>query len=90
MDSYVACNAVSDKNQTQTNQVEDETVGDKTSGASTSSSDVFEEAIDHRTPTKHLPNLMDESAFISPDLYEFLFSSIPNIVKGCQWVLLYR
>ncbi|KAL5996875.1 hypothetical protein ACLOJK_007798 [Asimina triloba] len=30
-----------------------------------------------------------ESSFISPDLYEFLHSCIPNIVKGCQWVLLY-
>ncbi|KAL9408449.1 hypothetical protein AB3S75_046918 [Citrus x aurantiifolia] len=25
----------------------------------------------------------------SPELYEFLQSSIPNLVKGCQWVLLY-
>lgn len=39
---------------------------------------------------KSLPNLMDESSFISPDLYEFLHSSVPNIVKGCQWFLLYR
>ncbi|CAN6486112.1 unnamed protein product [Victoria cruziana] len=38
---------------------------------------------------KSLPNLMDESSFISPDLYEFLHSSVPNIVKGCQWFLLY-
>lgn len=32
---------------------------------------------------------MDESTFISSELYEFLLSSLPNIVKGCQWTLLY-
>lgn len=41
------------------------------------------------SPGKLIPNLMDQSSFISPDLYEFLQSSLPNIVKGCQWVLLY-
>ncbi|KAI3868845.1 hypothetical protein MKW92_030222 [Papaver armeniacum] len=35
------------------------------------------------------PNLSDESSFISSDLQEFLHSTLPNIVKGCQWVLLY-
>lgn len=38
---------------------------------------------------KSLPRLLDESSFISSDLYEFLHSSLPNIVKGCQWFLLY-
>ncbi|RWR81203.1 oxidation resistance protein 1 [Cinnamomum micranthum f. kanehirae] len=38
---------------------------------------------------KSIPDLMDESSFISSDLFEFLHSSLPNIVKGCQWVLLY-
>lgn len=33
--------------------------------------------------------LTDESSFISANLFEFLYSSIPNIVKGCKWVLLY-
>lgn len=39
---------------------------------------------------KSIPDLMDESSFISSDLFEFLHSSLPNIVKGCQWLLLYR
>ncbi|KAL5712027.1 hypothetical protein ACHQM5_014237 [Ranunculus cassubicifolius] len=36
-----------------------------------------------------VPNIIDKSVFVSPDLYEFLQSSLPNIVKGCQWELLY-
>lgn len=51
----------------------------------------FEEATTNRqSPHKTLSYLMDESVFISTDLYEFLLSSLPNIVKGCQWMLLYR
>lgn len=38
---------------------------------------------------KRVPNLTDDSSFICSDLYEFLESSLPNIVKGCQWILLY-
>lgn len=49
-----------------------------------------EEASTLRDAAKSLPDLMDESAFISSNLFEFLHSSLPNIVKGCQWVLLYR
>lgn len=37
-----------------------------------------------------MPNLMNESLFVTSDLYEFLQASLPNIVKGCQWRLLYR
>ncbi|ONK70832.1 uncharacterized protein A4U43_C04F1990 [Asparagus officinalis] len=33
--------------------------------------------------------LSEKSAFISEDLFEFLQSSLPSIVKGCKWVLLY-
>ncbi|KAJ6790800.1 oxidation resistance protein 1 [Iris pallida] len=45
-------------------------------------------------PTLHaseefLSCLTDESSFISANLFEFLYSSIPNIVRGCKWVLLY-
>ncbi|XP_019181346.1 PREDICTED: nuclear receptor coactivator 7 [Ipomoea nil] len=36
-----------------------------------------------------MPNLINESLFVTPDLYEFLQASLPNIVKGCQWMLLY-
>ncbi|KAF5452635.1 hypothetical protein F2P56_027610 [Juglans regia] len=62
---------------------------DPASGRSTSGSEVFEEATNRHSPRKTFPCLMDESVFISTDLYEFLLSSLPNIVKGCQWMLLY-
>ncbi|KAG9445747.1 hypothetical protein H6P81_011875 [Aristolochia fimbriata] len=52
-------------------------------------SDKFEEALGSPSLSKCIPDLADESSFISPDLYEFLQSCLPNIVKGCQWVLLY-
>ncbi|KAL8542894.1 hypothetical protein ACS0TY_003686 [Phlomoides rotata] len=59
------------------------------SGRSTSSSDIFEDAVTPHTFAKSMPSLMDESRFISPDLFQFFEASLPNIVKGCQWVLLY-
>ncbi|KAI4318163.1 hypothetical protein L6164_025966 [Bauhinia variegata] len=62
------------------------------SARSSSSSEVFEEAngqYNPNTPRKPAINLTDDSSFISPELYEFLESSLPNIVKGCQWVLMY-
>ncbi|KAH7573171.1 hypothetical protein ACOSQ2_006921 [Xanthoceras sorbifolium] len=62
---------------------------DCASGISSSDSDVFAEATDLPSPTKYLSNLTDDSTFITSELYEFLQSSLPNIVKGCQWVLLY-
>lgn len=34
--------------------------------------------------------LTEKSTFMSGELFEFFQSSLPNIVKGCQWVLLYR
>lgn len=62
---------------------------DPPSGRSTSDSDVFEEAIDLHSPQKPVPNLTENSSFISSDLYEFFKSCLPNIVKDCQWLLLY-
>lgn len=64
--------------------------GDQSSGRSTSSSEMFEDATDRQSSEKSMPYLTDDSLFISSDLYEFFQSSLPNIVKGCQWVLLYR
>ncbi|XP_022760350.1 oxidation resistance protein 1-like isoform X2 [Durio zibethinus] len=60
-----------------------------TSEGSSSDSDEFHEAREQQSPVKPPPNLSDESVFITSDLYEFLVSSLPNIVKGCQWMLLY-
>lgn len=63
-----------------------------TRNSSSCSSEVYEEANGH-TPNnlKRSPiNLSDDSTFISPELHEFFESCLPNIVKGRQWVLLYR
>ncbi|GAB4843069.1 hypothetical protein Ancab_013048 [Ancistrocladus abbreviatus] len=59
------------------------------SAMSTCGSDMFEDTVEPPSPVKLMPNLTQESSFISFQLYEFLQCSIPNIVKGCQWVLLY-
>ncbi|MBA0557748.1 hypothetical protein Golob_014795 [Gossypium lobatum] len=58
-------------------------------GGSSSDSDEFHEAGEQLSPVKGSLNLSDESVFINCELFEFLGSSLPNIVKGCQWVLLY-
>lgn len=50
----------------------------------------FDVLVDANSSTKYLSNLTDKSTFITPQLYEFLQSSLPNTVQGCQWVLLYR
>ncbi|KAJ7955474.1 oxidation resistance protein 1-like [Quillaja saponaria] len=83
---YVDCRPVCVNKDTLNNKIDDE---DQASGRSTSSSEVFEEASDQHAPRKPLPNLTNDSRFISAELFEFLESSLPNIVKGCQWVLLY-
>lgn len=62
--------------------------GNPATGSGTDS-DEFEEASDKQSPVKSLNNLTSDSAFITSNLHEFLASSLPNIVKGCQWVLLY-
>ncbi|KAL0456923.1 UNVERIFIED_CONTAM: hypothetical protein Slati_1031500 [Sesamum latifolium] len=36
--------------------------------------------------SESMPCLRDESLFVSPELYQFLKPSLPNIVKGCQWI----
>ncbi|KAL3507523.1 hypothetical protein ACH5RR_032905 [Cinchona calisaya] len=64
--------------------------GEPGSGRSINSdSDIFEDATGPNNFERSMSNLTDDSLFISPDLYEFFESSLPNIVKGCQWVLLY-
>ncbi|KAL8204595.1 hypothetical protein R6Q57_010218 [Mikania cordata] len=63
--------------------------GDQGSARSSNSSEVFEDATEPNTPMRDLIDLTVDSFFISPDLYQFFQSSLPNIVKGCRWVLLY-
>ncbi|KAJ0241754.1 hypothetical protein HA466_0211330 [Hirschfeldia incana] len=36
-----------------------------------------------------MKELTESSAFISPNLSEFLHACLPNIVRGCKWVLVY-
>ncbi|XP_039008789.1 oxidation resistance protein 1-like [Hibiscus syriacus] len=62
---------------------------DSTSERCSSDSDEYRDAQVQRSPVKPPLNLSDESVFITPDLYESLVSSLPNIVEGCQWMLLY-
>lgn len=50
----------------------------------------FEDAPDGDSLEQSMPNLVEDSVFISRELYDFFQSSLPNIVKGCQWSLLYR
>ncbi|KAL3620650.1 hypothetical protein CASFOL_036134 [Castilleja foliolosa] len=65
--------------------------GEPGSGTSSSNSsdDVFEDAATPHTFGKPVPRFLDESIFVSQDLYQFFEASLPNIVKGCEWVLLY-
>ncbi|XP_039067621.1 uncharacterized protein LOC120213586 isoform X1 [Hibiscus syriacus] len=62
---------------------------DRTSKRNSNDSEEFQDAQVQRSPVKPPLNLSDESVFITPDLYEVLLSSLPNIVKGCRWMLLY-
>nr|KJB38354.1 hypothetical protein B456_006G251200 [Gossypium raimondii] len=62
---------------------------DKDRTSERSDSDEFQDTREQRSSIKPPLNLSDESVFITCDLYEFLVSSLPNIVKGCQWMLLY-
>ncbi|KAL3614114.1 hypothetical protein CASFOL_042188 [Castilleja foliolosa] len=65
--------------------------GEPGSGTSSSNSsdDVFEDAASTpHTFDKPAPRrLLDESIFVTQDLYQFFEASLPNIVKGCEWVL---
>ncbi|KAJ4896919.1 TLD-domain containing nucleolar protein [Raphanus sativus] len=38
---------------------------------------------------EEMKELTESSAFISPNLCEFLHACLPNIVRGCKWVLVY-
>ncbi|KAL2921245.1 Oxidation resistance protein 1 [Bienertia sinuspersici] len=55
------------------------------SARSTCGSTIFEDEFEPENPCKLMPNLTEDSSFISVELYDFLHASLPNIVKGCQW-----
>lgn len=90
-DKYVDCD---DANNSPDLTKDENTNEDRTStrNSSSCSSEGYEEA-NGQTPNrskKSSLNLSDDSTFISPELHEFFESCLPNIVKGRQWVLLYR
>ncbi|KAM5553347.1 oxidation resistance protein 1 [Rosa sericea] len=86
LDTFEDCHSPGENRETENDRENDD---DHASRGSTSESEVFEEATLQQSSEKQLSYLMDDSVFISSDLLEFLLSSLPNIVKGCQWVLLY-
>ncbi|KAL6191973.1 hypothetical protein ACLB2K_038361 [Fragaria x ananassa] len=86
LDTYEDCHSSRENGVTENDRENDD---DHASIGSTSGSEVFEEATLQSSSEKQLAYLMDDSVFISSDLHEFLLSSLPNIVKGCQWALLY-
>nr|XP_019709296.1 oxidation resistance protein 1 isoform X2 [Elaeis guineensis] len=59
------------------------------SGRNINRSNGTEEASTSHDSEEYLSYFLEKSVFISADLFEFLQSSLPNIVKGRQWVLLY-
>lgn len=63
---------------------------DQVSERNINGSNGTEEASTSHDSEEYLSFFSEKSVFISADLFEFLQSSLPNIVKGCQWVLLYR
>ncbi|XP_071690371.1 uncharacterized protein [Rutidosis leptorrhynchoides] len=58
-------------------------------GRSSSSSEVSDDVSEPNTSMNATIDHTIDSSFIFPELYQCLQSSIPNIVKGCRWVLLY-
>lgn len=88
MDKYVDCNPMNNSK----DLFEDKSNEDHAPRKSNSSSEVFKEVNENHspnTPLKPPSNFIDDSTFISPELNEFFESCLPNIVKGCQRVLLY-
>lgn len=54
------------------------------------SAKVEESGNDYFLGVKQMRELTEGSVFITANLCEFLHASLPNIVRGCKWILLYR
>ncbi|XP_064965584.1 uncharacterized protein LOC135612810 [Musa acuminata AAA Group] len=52
-------------------------------------SHILDKASTSHDSAEYLCYLTDKSVFMSAILFEFFGSCLPNIVKGCQWILLY-
>ncbi|XP_042376416.1 oxidation resistance protein 1-like isoform X2 [Zingiber officinale] len=50
---------------------------------------MFVDASTRQDPNEYLSYLTVKSTFMSANLFDFFGSCLPNIVKGCQWILLY-
>uniref|UniRef100_A0A1J3J8B6 TLD domain-containing protein 2 n=1 Tax=Noccaea caerulescens TaxID=107243 RepID=A0A1J3J8B6_NOCCA len=68
---------------------EEDKESDKDGGALRVSAKVVESGNDYFESVKQMTELTEESAFISANLCEFLHACLPNIVRGCKWILLY-
>uniref|UniRef100_A0A1J3CNJ8 TLD domain-containing protein 2 n=1 Tax=Noccaea caerulescens TaxID=107243 RepID=A0A1J3CNJ8_NOCCA len=68
---------------------EEDKESDKDGGALRVSAKVVESGNDYFESVKQMAELTEESAFISANLCEFLHACLPNIVRGCKWILLY-
>jgi hypothetical protein len=53
------------------------------------SAKVEESGNDYFDGVKKMRELTESSVFITANLFEFLHASLPNIVRGCKWILLY-
>ncbi|CAE5974405.1 unnamed protein product [Arabidopsis arenosa] len=53
------------------------------------SAKVEESGNDYFLGVKQMRELTEGSVFITANLCEFLHASLPNIVRGCKWILLY-
>lgn len=69
---------------------EEDKESDKDGGALRVSAKVVESGNDYFEGVKQMAELTEESSFISANLCEFLHACLPNIVRGCKWILLYR
>ncbi|KAL9225158.1 hypothetical protein vseg_001111 [Gypsophila vaccaria] len=86
LDDQLECNPKNELKESSTPLIEHDS---PVTARSTFGTELFEDALEPQSPRKLMPKLTTDSSFINVELYEFLQSSIPNIVKGCQWVLLY-
>eukprot|EP01018_Ginkgo_biloba_P030509 Gb_21407 [translate_table: standard] len=51
--------------------------------------DISEHSRSSKRMMMSLPDLSVDSAFLSDNLREFVGSSLPTLVRGCKWILLY-
>ncbi|CAA7024263.1 unnamed protein product [Microthlaspi erraticum] len=88
-DSYESVENCKHGNGTMISNAEEDKESGKDGGALRVSAKVVESGNDYFEGVKQMAELTEESAFISANLCEFLHACLPNIVRGCKWILLY-